>query len=156
MVCNGSSRAESGARRLEPGRGPLRLRYREETSGRRAATGGGDGTGKAAPSHGALRALMSNPSNPRPCHHLTNWGDVDAEDPQPDGAHKPKSMAHPGPSRVLFVFAWYRRELSKTFFTFFTLLFENRGPEEFTLRTASGGENNPKVKVKSTSVTQGG
>ena len=23
---------------------------------------------------------------------------------------------------------------------------ENRGPEEFTLRTASGGENNPKVK----------
>ena len=25
---------------------------------------------------------------------------------------------------------------------------ENRGPEEFTLRTASGGEYNPKVKVK--------
>ena len=27
------------------------------------------------------------------------------------------------------------------------LRFKNRGPEEFTLRTASGGENNPKVKV---------
>ena len=27
-----------------------------------------------------------------------------------------------------------------------TRALENRGPEEFTLRTASGGENNPKVK----------
>ena len=29
-----------------------------------------------------------------------------------------------------------------------TRAIENRGPEEFTLRTASGGENNPKVKSK--------
>ena len=29
-----------------------------------------------------------------------------------------------------------------------TRALENRGPEEFTLRTASGGENNPKVKKK--------
>ena len=37
-----------------------------ETHMRATATGGGDGTGKAAPSQGALRALLANPSNPYP------------------------------------------------------------------------------------------
>ena len=45
-------------------------------------------------------------------------------------------MAHPEPSRVFGVCLALTRAL------------ENRGPEEFTLRTASGGENNPKVKKK--------
>ena len=114
---------------LEPSHSNLTTEMRAAAVGRRQRVG------KAAPSQGALRALLSNPSNPRPpCQHLTNWGDVDVEDPQPDGAHKPKPTTAPGTregGRVCVVL---------------TRALENRGPEEFTLRTASGGENNQKQK----------
>ena len=96
---------------------------------RRNGQGGALSRGAAAPP-----SPLSNPSNPPPCHYLTNWGDVDVEDPQPDGAHKPKPIA-----------ASETREGGGVCLEL-TRAPENRGPEEFTLRTASGGENNPEVK----------
>ena len=46
-------------------------------------------------------AAGPNPSNPPPCHYLTNWGDADVEYLQPDGAHKPKPIVVLEPSPVV-------------------------------------------------------
>ena len=106
---------------------------------------GGNGRRRRNGQGGALSRGAAGPNCPtrltRPrCHYLTNWGDVDVEDPQPDGAHKPKPIA-----------ASETREGGGVRLVL-TRAPENRGPEEFTLRTASGGESNLKVKSNMTGV----
>ena len=76
---------------------------------------------------GEQRDQQSNLSPPRCPAHQT-LGDVDVQDPQPDGAHNPEPVKLP-----CVVLAESRRAP------------ENRGPK-LTLRTAGGGENNRKVQ----------
>ena len=96
---------------------------------------GGDGTGEAAPSQGALRALLSNPSNPRPLPSPNQLGETSTSKTLSQTALTSRSPRHaPG-----------TREGGRACVVL-TRAPENRGPEEFILRTASGGENNPKVK----------
>jgi hypothetical protein len=78
--------------------------------------------------------LQPNSFPPQRCPAHQTLGDVDVQDPQPDGDHNPE----PVEVTLMFtcvVLAEPRRAP------------ENRGPK-FTLRNAGGGESNLKVKKK--------
>ena len=85
-----------------------------------------DGTAKVAPSEGALRALL-------PLHN--QLGETSTSKTLSQTA-----LTSRNPWRTLNHHGLFCVCLEST------RALENRGPEEFTLRTASGGENNPKVK----------
>ena len=79
-----------------------------------AATGGADGTGKAAPSQGGAAGPNCLTRLKPPCHYLTNWGRRRRR--RPSARRRSQAEAHgmhPEPARLV-VYVWCRRELPKT------------------------------------------